>query len=137
MQINSSKKFIALPKKIETTFEIDIALKKLEFKIARNNYEFYYKILLSKIKVSHYKNYFINQFQILLKRRKIQFSQFSLTSLQTSKMAATKSQIFDEDTAYFHSSTSCTKKSKKRKAGNKYLYTPYKYFHIIYTGMTS
>lgn len=135
MKKNNSKITIALPSKLETKKQIDNALMKIEYRLKACNYDLYYKVLLYKIEVSYYREYFTNQFQALLIRKKIKNTQLYFSNVGALSLGLTKSVISNGSTSM--SSKSNTKKFKTKKTSNKYLFTPYKYFHIIYTGMTT
>lgn len=135
MKKNNSKITIALPSKLETKKQIDTALMKIEYRLKACNYDLYYKVLLYKIEVSYYREYFTNQFQALLTRKKIKTSQMNFSNVGVSNLGLTKSSMSNGSSSM--SSTSSTKKFETKKTSNKYLFTPYKYFHIIYTGMTT
>ena len=137
MTLNKSKIAITLPMKIETTFQIDSILYKIEDKINKLNYEFYNKVILSKIKVSYYRVYFMKKYQILLKTKKIQFHQLFQTNFEIPNLRLKHGQTSNLERFNSQSSSNNTKKYKKNSSVSKYLFTPYKQFHIIYTGMTS
>ena len=135
MKKNTTKMVIALPSKIESIFQIDSTLNKIQHKIQPSNYEFYMNMLLYKIKLSYCREYFMKQFELQLTRKKIKTKQSLFSqSLITDKGIA---QGCISGRSIYQSSTSNIKKTKTMKKRNTYLYTPYKYFHIIYTGMVS
>jgi hypothetical protein len=72
MKKNTTKMVIALPSKIESIFQSDSTLNKIQHEIQPSNYEFYMNLLLYKIKLSYCREYFMKQFQELLTQKKFE-----------------------------------------------------------------